>query len=113
LSEARAADSPVVAPTYAFTELVEPVSCKSAPRYLAPPLGARVIDETTGFIFQPHHGGTTTDALVVADPAELAPFVGALPPAAKPEVTPESAATIPSIEAAIPILVTVNFPLFI
>jgi hypothetical protein len=72
-----------------------------------------VIDETTGLIFHPHHGGITTDALVVAEPAVLGPSVGALPPAAKPEVTPESATTIPSIEAAIPTLVPVNFPLFI
>jgi hypothetical protein len=39
--------------------------------------------------------------------------VGMLLPAAKPEVTPESATTIPSNDAAIPILVAVIFEFII
>jgi hypothetical protein len=63
---------------------------------------------TTGLIFQPHQGGTTTVALVVGDPESISSSVGALLPAAKPEVIPESATTIPNIDAAIPTLVATN-----
>jgi hypothetical protein len=113
LSEAGATEAPVVAPTYALIELVEPVSARSTPRYLAESAGAKVIDDTTGLMFQPHQGGTTTVADVLADPAVLSPSVGVLLPAAKPDVTPESATTIPNIDAAIPILVAVIFEFII
>jgi hypothetical protein len=67
-----------------------------------------VIELNTGSIFQPHQGGTTTEALVEALPAGESPAVGAEVPAAKPEVMPDSATTIPNIDAAIPTLVATN-----
>jgi hypothetical protein len=72
-----------------------------------------VIELTTGLIFHPHQGGTTTDALVEALPASLFPASGADEPAAKPEVTPDSATTIPNIDVAIPTLVATNLPFLI
>ena len=67
-----------------------------------------MIELTTGLIFHPHQGGTITDALVEALPASLSPAVGADEPAAKPEVMPDSATTIPNIDAAMPTLVATN-----
>ncbi len=72
-----------------------------------------MIELTTGLIFHPHQGGTTTDAVVVALPASLSPAAGFDDPAAKPEVMPDSATTIPNIDVAIPTLVATNLPFLI